>query len=74
MSKKWKIWAEGFATSGEYGNHTLMGEADGETFEEACANLAKTDDFFAKSFDAAQLTYWACRLFPTAEEAAKSFG
>jgi len=72
--KIWEIWSEGYMVTGNTGKHQLMGEAEGKTFRQACINLAKKDSEFSAYFEEEDLSHWGCSLFPTAEEAAKTFG
>lgn len=70
------IWSEGYVVPGVEGKPhpaTLLGEAEGEDFREACFS------FFANHpltphFDASRLTVWGCKLYPTEEEARETFG
>ena len=74
------IWSEGYRATGEHGDATLHGYAKGETFEEACRNLAAKDKDFAQSFRERQDcgrwygSFWGCRLFDNEEDARKVFG
>lgn len=72
--KTWEIWAEGYAATGESGTAQLMGHAEGKTFRAACKTLAEQDSAFRSYFNAKQLTYWGCGLFPTEEQARRTFG
>lgn len=54
--------------------HFLLGTSKGNSFKEAVINWMNNNPDYKKFFDENRLTYWGCRLFPTEEEAAKSFG
>lgn len=81
--REYEIWSEGYAATGERGYAFFHGKMTGKSFNEACIRFfeMKDSDFRngmdaenAELFDAEQLTYWGCRLFPTEAEARKSFG
>ena len=72
--KQYKIYSEGFSCTGQNGGVTFHGSVTANSFETACKQLAQADADFSKYFDARRLTYWGCRLFPTRQQAAKSFG
>lgn len=72
--KNWEIWCEGYSATGDSGTHHKIGEALGITFKNACDAYAERHEAFRKFYDFDRNTYWGCRLFPTAEEAARSFG
>jgi hypothetical protein len=65
-----EVWREGYRITGNSDIHYLMGTRDAETFEEACIILLSGDKFFNPE----KLTYWSCRLFDNASEAAEAFG
>lgn len=71
--KKFQIWAEGFAATGQSGKAFLFGESEGADFQEAC------DRFFARReykgfYNPGRLTHWGCKLFDNEQDARKSFG
>lgn len=68
--KKYEIWSEGYACTGDWSPAFLMGVEDAETFKEACICRFKGD----KNFDSVRLTYWGCRLFDNETEARKTYG
>lgn len=68
--KKYKIWAEGFSATGDYGTAHFMGEAYGRDFKDACENLFAGDSLF----DATRMTHWGCELFDNEADARKSYG
>lgn len=74
--KKFEIWTEGYAATGEHQPASKMGEAEGETFRDAVLKFMENysprkrrDDFNAE-----RLTYWGCRLFDNEADARKSNG
>lgn len=70
----YNIWSEGYCVTGGYGKHHLLGTSKGNTFKEAVINWMNNNPDYKKFFDENRLTYWGCKLFPTEEESAKSFG
>lgn len=79
--KKFQVWAEGYAATGERGTaqHLVKeGETDtewpGRTFHEACINALRTLKWDMKHYDNNRNTYWACRFFDNEKDARKSFG
>ena len=72
--KTYNIWEEGYCVTGGYGKHHLLGTSKGNTFKEAVINWINSHPNFKDLFDEDSLTIWGCRLYPTEEEAAKSFG
>lgn len=71
--KNYEIWSEGYLCTGMEGIPSKAykhGEAPGETFKDACVNLAKKDSSFAH-FKLENMTYWGCRLFDNEEEASE---
>lgn len=71
---QYAIWSEGFHVMEGRSGAILHGYAEGETFEDACKNLAEKDSSFKGYFDPERLTYWGCRLFDNEVEARVSFG
>ena len=72
--KTFEIWMEGYCATGEHGAHSFLGTSKGNTFREAVINFINKHPEHKDLFDEKYLTIWACRLFPTEEEAAKNFG
>lgn len=64
------VWSEGYAATGESGGAVYHGQATAASFREACVKVLGRNELF----DPTRLTYWGCRLFPTEEEARRSFG
>lgn len=42
--KEFEIWIEGYAATGEYSPASYIGNAMGETFDEACENFEYPED------------------------------
>lgn len=74
LMTRFEIWCEGYIATGERSGATLLGAAEGLNFQQACDELAITNLHFAKFYDREKLTYWGCKLFPTLDEARKTFG
>lgn len=72
--RTFEIWMEGYSITGCDGKHILLGTSKGETFREAVINWINKNPNQKSLFNKENLTIWACRLFPTEEEAAKRFG
>ena len=69
------IWIEGYAATGERGSAQRVTIAQGESFKEACVNAYQRGKFHGYgSFDAKNLSLWACRLFDNEADARRSFG
>ena len=65
---RFQIWAEGYAATGDSGGAMFLGEVWAKTFKEACDLYFKSDALYKGG------RYWGCRLFPSEEEARRSFG
>lgn len=72
--RTFEIWMEGYSVTGGHGTHSFLGTSKGNTFREAVINFINKHPEHKDLFDEKYLTIWACRLFPTEKEAAKSFG
>lgn len=77
--KKYSLWNEGYAVTGEFATATYLGEFEGDSFNEACDNWAKTLDeesikCYKPGTDEYRPSYWACRIFDNEIDARKSFG
>lgn len=75
--KKYQLWEEGFATNGESGTATFLGEVEAESFQEAFRKYVtkKYSDNEIKSlvnFD--RLSIWGCRVYDNEKDARKLFG
>lgn len=68
------IWCEGYAATGQSSGATVLGHCEGINFKEACKNLAKKDNEFARYFNEERMTYWGCRLYDNGSDARKSYG
>jgi len=67
------IWMEGFhIQGGDPVQATLLGQAEGNSFEEAVKNWYTQHP--SSSFNVKSLTEWGCRLYPTEQEARKFMG
>lgn len=74
MKQPYNIWAEGYVTQGNASGANHLGIGFGETFKEACEDLARNDEDFKKYFDSNRMTYWGCGLFDNDVDARKNFG
>lgn len=70
----YNIWSESYCATGESSLHFLLGTSKGNSFKEAIINWVNNDPDRKKFFNEDKLTFWGCKLFPTEEESAKSFG
>ena len=70
--REWNIWVEGYRATGESGIAQFYGIGEGDTFQEAVAHLAKKRPDLG--IDVGDCSVWACRLYPSEEEARKAFG
>ncbi|MCD6300828.1 MAG: hypothetical protein J7L82_02015 [Staphylothermus sp.] len=61
---------EGYSITGNYATASYVGNTNAESFEKACFNLLKDDDYF----DMGNLSIWGCRLFDNEADARESFG
>lgn len=68
----WEIWSEGFRITGGWSGANYIGHMKGKTFKEAILNWFEM--WPDPSFNAETLTLWGCSLYPTEQEARKSFG
>jgi len=71
---QYSIWSEGYRATGNSSGANFEGVGHGETFREACDDLARRDQVFAKYYNPEKLTLWGCRLFDNESDARKSFG
>ena len=71
---KYEIWVEGFIATGDRSSAARLGSAEGETFKDACIELAKHSKVFKDYFDLETMRHWGCRLFDNEVDARKSFG
>jgi len=74
----YQIYSEGYLATGMEGipaGAYYHGEAEGETFKEACIKFfsdPKNDT--GRNFDSERMSYWACRLYDNLKDAQKSYG
>lgn len=68
--KKWEIWCEGYACTGDRGVATLLATVEAETFKEACIKHFGNNEYFREE----DLVYWGCGLFDNRKDARKGFG
>jgi hypothetical protein len=63
---KWDIWRSGYIATGDRDNEALLHSGvEADTFVEACRIAFAGDKYFREI----NITWWACKLFPTQEEA-----
>lgn len=77
--KHFEIWREGWLATGLEGNPERAqkeGEADGETFIDACNAFAEENPAFAEHFSirGGEPYSWICRLFDNEADARRSCG
>ncbi len=70
-----EIYSEGhWRSKQDNGKAHKIGEAEGDTFEEAVLNFFKERPNWGTHFNSTELSYWGCLLFPTLEEAKQYMG
>ena len=74
MFKRFEIWSEGFAATGQSGPATFHGYSWGKDFSDAVNRFADRNEKFARDYRVGELTYWGCRLFDNESDARRSFG
>lgn len=74
IEKKFEIWSEGFAATGEKGTACFHGVGEGVNFRDAVMNYSYWHPDFRSYFDAERLTYWGCKLYASETTARASFG
>lgn len=77
--KKYSLWQEGYAVTGQSSTAIYLGEFEGNSFNESCDNWAKTlneeeSKCYNPGTDKYRPSYWACRIFDNEIDARKSFG
>ena len=65
-----QVWREGWVATEDRGYAARMGEAEADSFEEACQIVLEGN----KYFDPERLTWWVCHLFPSGTLARERFG
>jgi len=68
--KKWNVWSEGYAATGESDGAMFHGTFEAPTFQEACDKCFKNE----KTYNSKRRTLWGCQLFDNQVDAIKSFG
>lgn len=68
------VWCEGYIANGDRGIATKLFRGIGNSLKEVCEERAKTDEEFARYFNADSMAYWGCRIFDNESDARKSFG
>lgn len=73
---KYKLWSEGYATTGDHQRATYQGEYEGETLMEAYLALVKQiyGDDIPDYVRLNEPVIWGCRIFDNEQDARKSFG
>ena len=71
--KKFEIWSEGYACTGQSDGAMLHGKIKANSFKEACIKFFTSGED-KEYFDPDQMTYWGCKLFDNEKDARKSFG
>lgn len=88
QEKEFKIWMEGYATTGDFEKATMIGTSKGFTFDDAIRNyiennpksgIKKNKKTRYSNEEAYQnrksnWNIWACNLFDNETDARKSFG
>lgn len=79
-AKKFEVWVEGYACTGESGTAQRIARKgentiwEGRSFQEACENALKTLDWDMDYYNTEVNTYWGCSFFDNESEARKLFG
>lgn len=76
-NRKYSLWIEGYAVTGNFSNAEYLGEFEGDTFNDACDNWAKTirqPEYYKPGTDKYRPSYWGCRIFGNEADARRSFG
>jgi hypothetical protein len=71
--KKFQVWMEGYACTGQSSGASFQGTFEAPTFVEAC-DIAFKDEKHKQYYDRDRLTYWGCKLFDNGNDAVKNFG
>lgn len=74
--KKFEVWSEGYAATGESGDAVFHGNFEGETFRDAVISFKNslTNPHSISCIDIDRMTFWGCRFFDNEIDARKSFG
>jgi hypothetical protein len=71
--RRFWVWVEGFAVTGQQGHAQLCGTALAKTFKQAC-DLVMSQPPWKDNYDPKDGTHWGCRLFDNEADARKKFG
>lgn len=79
--RKFEVWTEGYAASGESSGAIFHGSVDADTFDEACIKVFGDDldkdplqsDGYRRNRDG-RMSIWACGCYDDEGEARVSFG
>jgi len=72
--KDYDIWCEGYRATGQSSGAVLLGHCVGIDLKDACRNLAKKDQNFARHFNEENMSFWGCSIYDNGADARKSFG
>jgi len=72
--KRFEIWSEGYAATGQSSGAIQIGIAGGHTFQEACKNWARVYCTSPECYNPDRNAYWGCKLFDNEAEARRRFG
>ena len=73
----YEIWREGYSATGNEERAEKLGEADGQTFEDACKSFVRAHPGLVDTFKIRNDGHpylWICRLFDNEADARKSCG
>jgi hypothetical protein len=71
---KYEIWVEGFRENGGSGTANFRGTSVGTDFRDAVVRWYNADPERLINFNEEKLTDWGCSIFPSQEQAMRSFG
>lgn len=79
--KLWDLWMEGYGATCENGTASCVARGiPGMTFTDACIEWARRQtmqedgDAFLSFWNAEELSYWLCCLYPNEADARRSYG
>ena len=73
--KRYEVWSEGYAATGEHGYAIHHGTFEAENFQLACDKaFTRESQPLDPCYDRENLTYWGCKLFTNEAEARMSYG
>ena len=77
LKKRYTIWLEGYAATGNSAPARYMGVHEGTCFEDACLTACR-ENFgpreTARYYDAERNTYWGMHFYSNEADARKYFG